>query len=252
MWTPPTTTRRGDGSSNSTKSSDAPAVMRPVGPPARAARADARASSSGVPAVAPSSKTATLAPSRPSGPADHGRNRGGAFRGEDVAQRLEERRGQGLHEDLDGSAAGQAHAPRRIVGDTEVEQSRLSAGENLDAGRDHGAFDASAAHRSRDPAIARNRHLAAHGPRGRAPGLDDGGQRDREPLRAPALDVGEDVSHAVPSIRTGGRVCCRRSGRSAGTRSRCRASASRLARLWEGRKSSTYGSAARMPRASGS
>ncbi len=127
---------------------------------------------------------------------DHGRDRDRLFVAERVVDRGEESSVEAFDEDVERSAACQTHAPGRVVRDAVVQELGLSARERLLPGLDDSVLDAPPGDRAGDPAVGSERHLAAGGPRRRAPGLDDRGDRDLPALGLPALDVGEDVAHA--------------------------------------------------------
>ena len=83
-----------------------------------------------------------------------------------------------LDVDLDLSAARQAGAPSRLVGDAELQQLRLAALDDLLGLDDDIAFDAAARHRALEPAVPGDGHLAAGRHGRRAPRVDDGGDGD--------------------------------------------------------------------------
>src|SRR5207248_2941982 len=125
---------------------------------------------------------------------------------------------------------------REVVGDPVRKKLRLRPVEDLAGMAVDVALDTAARHGPRHLAVLGDAELRAHRPRGRTARGDH--RREREPLAAlaPALDVADDLLHAacLPWILVS-----------------TAASSSRLARLCPATKRSTYGSAARMPPASG-
>src|SRR5439155_2645154 len=99
------------------------------------------------------------------------------------------------------------------------------------------ALDAAAGDGAADRAALRDGELRSHRPRRGAPGGDDGGNGDLLAALPPALDLVDDLFHAA----------CLRS-----MPPRTLPRLSRLATSCPARKRSTYGSAARIPHASGS
>src|SRR5712692_6358674 len=96
-----------------------------------------------------------------------------------------------LDEHVDLAAARQADSQRHVVGDPVRDQARRPAGEDLLRGEVDVALDAAAGDRARKLAARRDHELRADRTRRRAPGRDDGRDRDLLPLRPPAVDVGK-------------------------------------------------------------
>ena len=169
MCTPPTITRRGAGRSTSTKISRSPAGSG-GSPRTRAARASAEGGRRRcAPATGPSSKSASFRPSASSGSADDRRDRHRFLGAQRRVDGREEGRVEPIHEDVERSAAGEAHAPGRVVRDAVVQKLGLAARERLLAGLDDRVLDASARDRAGDRAIGRQGHLAARRPRAPSP-----------------------------------------------------------------------------------
>ena len=106
---------------------------------------------------------------------------------------------EGLDEDVDLAAAGQADRPGLLVLDPVGQEPGRAFGEHL--GRGHGdvALDAAAGDRAMELAALRDRQLRADRPRGRAPRGHDGRQRDAVAPRPPGLDRLSELAHA-PSV----------------------------------------------------
>src|SRR5690242_9975389 len=79
---------------------------------------------------------------------------------------------------LDAAAAGEADRPCGLVADAELQRADLTVAHSGDRLLDHGAFDAAAGDGADEGAVVAHRDLAASLARRRAPGLDDGAQRD--------------------------------------------------------------------------
>src|SRR5256885_17019668 len=84
-----------------------------------------------------------------------------------------------LHEHLDLAAAGEADVPGLLVGDAEIEQLRLAAGDGLLRLLDHRTLDAAAGDRADEFAAVIDRELAADGAGAPAPGGGHRGERPR-------------------------------------------------------------------------
>src|SRR5439155_12005485 len=138
-----------------------------------------------------------------------------------------------LDVDVDLAAARQPDVPRVAVGDAEVQQLRLAAPQHLFGHFDDGALDAAAGHGAADLAAVVDRHLRARRARGGALDPDHRGQGDAVPARDPGVHVLQDVLHSMPPSRRSASSCSE-------------------ATEWPDRNSSTWGSAAAIPRASGS
>src|SRR6478736_6995147 len=98
-------------------------------------------------------------------PATSGRTRWLAPRGDGKLFHL-------LHEHPDGAAAGEPHLPGGLVGDAELEHSRLAAVDHIERLGDHRAFDTAARHRAEEVSLLVDHQIGADRPRRRAPGLN--------------------------------------------------------------------------------
>ena len=243
--TAPTTTTRGDGTSASAKIrpssssrtvwlrsaeiASSPAADDPVAPAPRAPRRSRR------PAVTKRVRAGVVAVDRPV-------TRRGAL-GRDLPALV------ALDPDPDLAAAREADVPGLVVRDAvEEELRRARPSSTLWASADDRALDAAAGDGAGHLAARADGELGAERARSGAARAHDGGQRDLVAARAPAVGGAEGVFvHAATPQPTASRqwTSPRRSPREPRPASRARA------RLWPGRKSSTYGSAACMPATSG-
>ncbi len=80
--------------------------------------------------------------------------------------------------DANFSAAGEARAPSRFVGDAEAQRFRAPGFDDVERRRDDVGFDAAAGNGALKLVDAGDRHLAAGAHRGRAPSVDDGRNGD--------------------------------------------------------------------------
>src|SRR4051812_10637918 len=142
---------------------------------------------------------------------------------------------EGFHEEVDRAATGEADGEGLVVGVAERDDTPLTlTREHLERGGDHRALDAAAGDRAGDLAVVAHRHGRAGITRRRALQRDDARHRHAVAAGAPALDVVQDLFHALTfSPET------------------MRASCSNDARLWPSTNSSTCGRAAAIPRARG-
>ena len=99
--------------------------------------------------------------------------------------------GDGLHHHRDLAAAGQADLPGRGIGDAVALQLEGRAGNDVGGGLQDIALDAAARHRSFEPAVAMDEHMAALGTRRAAPGGNHGGEG--EGVAFPFARGGEDA-----------------------------------------------------------
>src|SRR5262249_8719010 len=83
-----------------------------------------------------------------------------------------------FHEHLHLAAAGQAHFPRLLVGDAEIEQTRFAVGDDFLRLEHDGALDAAAGDRAFHLLLVADHQLAADRARRGAPRGDDGCDRD--------------------------------------------------------------------------
>src|SRR5215213_8004406 len=101
-----------------------------------------------------------------------------------------------FHEEVDGATAGEADGERFVVGVAERDDAAVAlAGEDLERGGDHRAFDTSAGDGAGHLAVVAHRHRRA-GVTGRgALQRDDACHRHAMATGAPALDVVQDLFH---------------------------------------------------------
>ena len=103
---------------------------------------------------------------------------------------------EGLDEDVDLAAAGEADRPGLLVGDPVGQQPRRAVGEHLGRGDGDVALDAAAGDGAVELAALGDGELRADRPRGRAARGHDGRQRDAVAPRPPALDRLGELAHA--------------------------------------------------------
>src|ERR671931_107321 len=113
----------------------------------------------------------------------------------DVGDAAEEVRIGLVDPDVDLAAAGQADAEREVVRDPVREQATFAARQHLAGRLDDLALDAATGHRAGELTGLRDDQLRADRARCRATGRDDAGQRDPSPLRAPAIELSQDLPH---------------------------------------------------------
>src|ERR1043166_5107573 len=117
-----------------------------------------------------------------------------AFRARSISRRIAvSRLVHLLHVPGGGPAAGQAGAPRRLVGDPELEGLRLAALDHVERLGHHVALDAPARDRAEEIALIVDHQVRADRPRRRSPGLDHGRERNAAPRFAPVLGGFENV-----------------------------------------------------------
>src|ERR1043166_107255 len=119
-----------------------------------------------------------------------------AFRARSISRRIDVSRAGALfdllHVHADGPAAGEAGAPRRLVGDPELEGLRLAALDHVERLGHHVALDAPARDRAEEIALIVDHQVRADRPRRRSPGLDHGRERNAAPRFAPVLGRSEE------------------------------------------------------------
>src|SRR5581483_3592874 len=142
-----------------------------------------------------------------------------------------------LHEHVDLAAAREADLPRLLVGDPVAEQLRLARLHHLAGVLVDVRLDAAARHRAAHLPGLGDGEARPHGPGRRPPRGDHRRDDHLLALLTPPLDLVQYLFHAACLLSIPARTPAR---------------SSRLARLCPGRKRSTYGSAARIPPASGS
>src|SRR5919106_3671446 len=161
----------------------------------------------------------------------------GAFLALDHAgEPLEQRLVRSRDEDVDLASARQADRERELVGDPVAEDLRLRAGEHLAGVAEDLVLDAAAGDGADHLAPLGDGELRSDRPGSRLSRGDDRRDRDALAAAAPALDLGQDLSHAACLL------CIP---------TRTSASSSRLARSPPETNRSRNGSAARIPPASG-
>ena len=121
----------------------------------------------------------------PTGPQrlDRGRDRGG--------------RDDGLHEDIDRAATGQAHVPGLLVADAVADHPGVPVRAGLLDLLGRGALHATAAHRARDAAVARVQQDGTLRSRRGPERSNDDGPADVDPLPLPALEGFEELLHRM-------------------------------------------------------
>ena len=92
---------------------------------------------------------------------------------------------QRLQENADGAAASEPGLPGDFILDAELQHLGLARGQHLRCLGDHLPLDAAAGDRAEEIPLPVDGELAADGLRGRAPGLDDGGERHAPALGTP-------------------------------------------------------------------
>src|SRR5207247_3970805 len=142
-----------------------------------------------------------------------------------------------LDENLDVAAACEPDLERDVVGHAERGDLRLTALQDFLRLFEDGPFDASVRDGPRHLPRTRHQHLRTQWPRARAPCLDHGRDRDVFAGASPLVELAEELPH-LDFLES----------RDASSRPR----SSRAATLCAARKSSQCGSAAAMPRVSGS
>ena len=113
--------------------------------------------------------------------------------------RRRHRRGRdgGLHEHVDRAAAGQADVPRLLVADAVADDPGVPVRAGLLDLLGRGALDATAAHRARDPAVARVEQDGTLRSRRGPERPDDDGPADVDPLPLPGLERVEELLHRM-------------------------------------------------------
>src|SRR5215213_11294887 len=106
-----------------------------------------------------------------------------------------------FYEDADRTAAGQADLPGGLVRDAKFERLRLAAFDHVERLGHNRALDAATRDRADEVALPVDDEVRADWPRGRAPGLDHGGDGDLAAFLAPVLRGFENVLIAREHVR---------------------------------------------------
>ena len=140
----------------------------------------------------------------------HGAAVGAGFR-EGFREVEREGLAQRFDQHADRAAAGEADGEGLVVADAVGEEAGLAVLQRLGRLDDDRAFDAAARDGARHLSVPRHGELAAHGARGRAPGLHHGGERRAAPGAVPGERLFEcRFGHGLALLRVDWRQQSRR------------------------------------------